>query len=61
MRERLPRGEQVPHPRITTASGRAILIEGLAAPVPVEIDRVVVAPAPTVTVDVTPAAFSLLL
>jgi hypothetical protein len=61
MRERLPLGEHVPHPRITTASGRTILIESLAAPVALEIDGVAVARATTVTVDVIPAAFSLLL
>ena len=47
MRERLPRGEQVPHPRIGTTSGRRILIESLAAPVALEVDRVAVARAAT--------------
>jgi hypothetical protein len=61
MRERLPRGEQVPHPRITTASGRSILIESLGAPVPLEVDGLPAGNTPAVSVDVAPAAFSLLL
>ena len=61
MRERLPRGAHVPHPRITTTSGRSVVIESLAAPVPLEVDGLPAGNTPAVTVDVTPAAFSLLL
>ena len=61
MRTRLPRGEQVPHPRITTTSGRAIVVESRGAPVALEVDGVALGRAASVRIDVTPNAFSLLL
>ena len=61
MRERLPRGEHVPHPRITTGSGRSIVVESLGAAMALEVDGAPVGSTEAVTVDVTPAAFSLLL
>jgi len=61
MRERLPRGEQVPHPRIATTNGRSIVVDGLGRPVAVEVDGAPTGTTPTVSVTVTPAAFSLLL
>jgi len=61
MRARLPQGEQVPHPRISTTGGRAIAVHSLGAPVPVEVDGVALERAASVHIDVTPNAFSLLL
>jgi diacylglycerol kinase family enzyme len=61
MRARLPRGEHVPHPRITVAGGRTIVVDSLASPFPVELDGVPCDRSATVTVEVTPSAFSLLL
>jgi hypothetical protein len=61
MRARLPQGEQVPHPRIMTTSGRAILVESPGPPVPIEVDGVALEPATAVRIDVMPEAFSLLL
>ena len=61
MRTRLPRGEQVPHPRIATTSGRAIVVESRGAPVILEVDGVALGQAASVHIDLTPDAFSLLL
>lgn len=61
MRDRLPRGEHVPHPRITVASGRTILVERLAAPFALEVDGVPRDRVTTLTVELNPEAFSLLL
>jgi YegS C-terminal NAD kinase beta sandwich-like domain len=61
MRERLPRGEQVPHPRITVTGGRGILVESLGAPIALEVDGISRDRAATVAVELIPGAFSLLL
>jgi len=59
MRERLPLGAHVPHPRIRTASGRRIEVEAIGSPRRVEVDGAVVGRASEVTVTVVPAAFTL--
>ena len=60
MRERLPLGAHLPHPRIRTASGRRIEVEAIGSPRPLEVDGVVAGRASEVAVTVVPAAFTLL-
>jgi hypothetical protein len=60
MRARLPRGTHLPHPRITTAVGKAVTIEVEGGGLPVVVDGVTRAPEARVTVTVVPAAFRLL-
>lgn len=59
MRERLPRGEHLPHPRIRVAAGREVEIH-LARSRPVEIDGTPAGDAAALTVEVVPGAFWLL-
>ena len=44
MRERLPLGVHLPHPRIRTASGRRVEVQAMGSPRPVEVDGVAVGP-----------------
>jgi hypothetical protein len=60
MRSRLARGEHLPHPRITTTSGRTVVVEAVGGPFPVEIDGVGRGRARAVTAKVVPDAFSVL-
>ena len=60
MRERLPLGVHLPHPRIRTASGRRIEIQAMGSSRPVEVDGVALGSATEVAVAVVPAAFTLL-
>jgi hypothetical protein len=60
MRERLPLGVHLPHPRIRTASGRRIEVQAIGAPRPLEVDGVVAGRVSEVAVTVVPAAFTLL-
>jgi hypothetical protein len=59
MRERLPLGAHLPHPRIRTASGRRIEVRAIGSPRPLEVDGVVAGRASEVAVTVVPAAFTL--
>jgi diacylglycerol kinase family enzyme len=59
MRERLPRGDHVPHPGITIVSARSVRLEW-AAEQPCEIDGFVVGRRRVVEVAVVPHAFRLL-
>jgi hypothetical protein len=60
MRERLPLGVHLPHPRIRTASGRRIEVEAMGSSRSLEVDGAVVGRAKNVVVTVVPAAFTLL-
>jgi hypothetical protein len=60
MRERLPLGVHLPHPRIRTASGRRIEVQAMGSARSLEVDGVVVARATNVAVSVVAAAFTLL-
>jgi hypothetical protein len=60
MRERLPLGVHLPHPRIRTASGRRVEVQAMGSARPLEVDGVAVGSASEVAVAVTPAAFTLL-
>jgi hypothetical protein len=59
MRDRLPLGAHVPHPRIRTASGRRIETQAMGSSRPVEVDGVTLGSATEVAVAVVPAAFTL--
>jgi diacylglycerol kinase family enzyme len=61
MRSRLPQGVHVPHPRITTASGREVEIHVEGRPVPLTIDGVDRGSVSDLTVGVIPAALRLVL
>ncbi len=58
-RRRLATGGHVPHPQITTATGRTVEVTWLQ-PAPVEVDGHPLAPAATVGVRVVPGAYRLL-
>jgi YegS C-terminal NAD kinase beta sandwich-like domain len=60
MRDRLPLGVHLPHPRIRTASGRRVEIQAMGSSRPVEVDGVEAGTATEVAVAVVPAAFTLL-
>ena len=59
MRRRLPLGTHLPHPRITTTTGRSVTI-GLGRPRPVQLDGAAAGPVRDVTVTVRPGALRLL-
>jgi hypothetical protein len=61
MRARLPQGTHLPHPRITTAVGKAVTIQVSGGGLPLTVDGVPHAPAGSVTVTLVPAALRLLL
>ena len=60
MRERLPLGVHLPHPRIRTASGRRIEVEAMGSARSLEVDGAVVGRVANVVVSVVAAAFTLL-
>jgi hypothetical protein len=62
MRERLPSGTHVPHPHITTASGREVAVRVEGEGFPIRVDGVHAnQPVSDLTVTVVPAALRLLL
>jgi hypothetical protein len=60
MRERLPLGVHLPHPRIRTASGRRIEVRAMGSARSLEVDGAVVGSVTDVAVTVVAAAFTLL-
>jgi hypothetical protein len=62
MRERLPSGTHVPHPRISTATGREVVVHIAGRGFPIRVDGVPGnRPVTDLTVAVVPAALRLLL
>ncbi|MEI8002329.1 MAG: hypothetical protein WCI50_13345, partial [Actinomycetes bacterium] len=60
MRRRLPRGEHLPHPRILTASGRAVETTWADGPRALEVDGLSQAPSAGLTATVLPGVVRLL-
>jgi diacylglycerol kinase family enzyme len=62
MRSRLPQGTHVPHPRITTASGRSVVVTVAGGRLlPLTVDGVAHDPVEELRVDLLPAALRLVL
>jgi diacylglycerol kinase family enzyme len=62
MRSRLPQGTHVPHPRITTASGRSVVVTVAGGRLlPLTVDGVAHDPGEELRVDLLPAALRLVL
>jgi YegS C-terminal NAD kinase beta sandwich-like domain len=60
MRSRLPLGVHLPHPRITTATGREVAVHVESGRLPVTIDGVAHDPVADLTVTLVPAALRLM-
>ena len=61
MRDRLPRGEHLPHPRVIQAAGRRIEVRSVERALKLEIDGVPAPSARRVAVEVVPEAFCLMI
>jgi hypothetical protein len=60
MRVRLPQGAHLPHPRITTATGRRVEVEVERGTLPLTVDGVAHGPVARLSVAVVPAALRVL-